>query len=92
MVGVSQMGEEGGLSMDLDVLSLIIGFAILFILWVPIILYHTMGRFREIYHDLFGWHVPMKKRWMNENEERSICKFCGKQIKMDDCGNWIDAE
>lgn len=54
--------------------------------------YFAKGKFKKFYHDILGWHYPIKTKdgdiFCNEYNF-SICEHCGKEIhKNYTTGNW----
>jgi hypothetical protein len=43
----------------------------------------------RFFHDILGWHSPIKMRGFNGASFTSTCKYCGKKIMQDSQGNWF---
>lgn len=48
--------------------------------------------FNKIYHDYFGWHLPIGRIGFDGLSFCSRCKFCGSRILQDSQGNWFSVE
>ena len=56
------------------------------------ILYLAIGWNRWLFHNLLGWHKPIKKKTFKGINIISKCKYCGKEIAQDSQGNWFEVE
>lgn len=56
------------------------------------ILYLAIGWNRWLFHNLLGWHKPIKEKTLNGINIISKCKYCGKEIAQDSQGNWFEVE
>lgn len=68
--------------------SILIISSIILIFFIPPICYFRFGWFKFFYHDIMGWHVPVRTLLFNGVSFKSKCKHCGKDIMMDSQGNW----
>ena len=56
------------------------------------ILYLAIGWNRWLFHNLLGWHKPIKEKTFKGINIISKCKYCGKEIAQDSQGNWFEVE
>ena len=70
------------------VISVLGGILILFLLLV--ILYLTIGWNKWLFHNILGWHKPIKEKTLNGINIISKCKYCGKEIIQDSQCNWFE--
>lgn len=56
------------------------------------ILYLAIGWNRWLFHNLLGWHKPIKEKTFKGINIISKCKYCGKEISHDSQGNWFEVE
>jgi hypothetical protein len=65
--------------------------ALIILLYIPSILYFTLGWFKRFYHDALGWHTPDYTLGIHDNGfgRHAKCKHCGKEILQDSQGNWF---
>lgn len=56
------------------------------------ILYLTIGWNKWLFHNLLGWHKPIKEKTFKGINIISKCKYCGKEIAQDSQGNWFEVE
>ena len=54
------------------------------------ILYLAIGWNRWLFHNLLGWHKPIKEKTFKDINIISKCKYCGKEIAQDSQGNWFE--
>ena len=54
------------------------------------ILYLAMGWNKWLFHNLLGWHKPIKEKTFKSISIISKCKYCGKEITQDSQGNWFE--
>lgn len=60
------------------------------IVWVPIFLYRYLGIWVDFFHDTLGLHVPDNSYPVfYDNKIHTKCKYCGKDIYLDDNNNWM---
>ena len=59
---------------------------------VPAILYLAIGWNKWLFHNLLGWHKPIKEKTFKGINIISKCKYCGKEIAQDSQGNWFEVE
>ena len=71
----------------ITVLGIFIFFVIMFLL--ASILYHQLGSFKWLFHDVLGWHMPNNFYNFDGVNLSSRCKYCGKEIMQDSQGNWF---
>lgn len=51
-------------------------------------LYHRFGYGKRIYHNLLGWHLPIKNKQDWKGTLYSKCKYCSRDIYQDSRGIW----
>ena len=56
------------------------------------ILYFAFGWNKWLFHNILGWHKPIKKKTFSGIAIISKCKYCGKEIAQDSQGNWFEVE
>lgn len=56
------------------------------------ILYLAIGWNRWLFHNLLGWHKPIKEKTFKGINIISKCRYCGKEIAQDSQGNWFEVE
>ena len=56
------------------------------------ILYLAIGWNRWLFHNLLGWHKPIKEKIFRGTNIISKCEYCGKEIAQDSQGNWFEVE
>lgn len=56
------------------------------------ILYLAIGWNRWLFHNILGWHKPIKEKIFKGINIISKCKYCGKEIAQDSQGNWFEVE
>lgn len=69
-------------------LSILGGALALFL--VLAILYLAMGWNKWLFHNLLGWHKPIKEKTFKGINIISKCKYCRKEITQDSQGNWFE--
>ena len=68
--------------------SILSGVLALFL--VLAILYLARGWNRWLFHNLLGWHKPIKEKTFKGINIISRCKYCGKEMAQDSQGNWFE--
>lgn len=56
------------------------------------ILYLAIGWNKWLFHNLLGWHKPIKEKTFRGINIISKCRYCGKEIAQDSQGNWFEVE
>lgn len=63
---------------------------VLALFFVLAILYLTIGWNKWLFHNILGWHKPIKEKTFKGINIISKCKHCGKEIAQDSQGNWFE--
>lgn len=56
------------------------------------ILYLAIGWNRWLFHNILGWHKPIKEKTFKGINIISRCRYCEKEIAQDSQGNWFEVE
>ena len=63
---------------------------LLFLIYVPALLYLKFGWFKNFYHNILKWHRPSEKMDFDGCSLHTVCKHCSKEIMQDSQGNWFE--
>ena len=78
--------------MSIGIIILIVVGSILALFLLFAFLYLAFGWNKWLFHNLLGWHKPIKENTLNGTNIISKCKYCGKEIAQDSQGNWFEVE